>query len=56
MSEDAKGACRAQGMLDEMIYQAKAKMEREGRSEEYKQAFWDNLKNVCYDYSSEVGL
>ena len=56
MSELEKGACRARGMVEEMIYQANAKMEREGRSEQYVMAFWLNLRDVCSDFASEGKL
>ena len=51
MPEADKGGFRAQGALDNLIAEMRAKLEREGRSESYCAAFWEGLKDAAADYA-----
>lgn len=51
MSDIEKGACRAAGEFDTLLETMKMKMEREGRSQEYIDTFWENLKAVTLVYA-----
>ena len=51
MSEQQKAECRALGALDNFRHEMAEKLAREGRSPEYIAAFWDNFRNVCFDFA-----
>jgi len=53
MADVEKAEHRAVGAFSNFLCEMKEKLEREGRSEDYKSAFWDNLANVAYDFAGE---
>jgi hypothetical protein len=52
MSEEQRGTERARGAFDNMLDDMRRRLDREGRSPEYIAAFFDNLRNVAFDYAS----
>jgi hypothetical protein len=51
MPDAQKGDYRAHGALDNFIAEMRAKLEREGRSEDYCNAFWEGLKDAASDFA-----
>lgn len=54
MSEEQKAQARAAGAFDTFKRTMQAEMEARNRSPQYIAEFWDNLRNVAFDFATEV--